>query len=48
MFTLGKDTLAADSNTYDASVEGSEENPIKLTGVHADDFEKLLTVLYTL
>ncbi|KAG8765758.1 hypothetical protein FRC12_007301 [Ceratobasidium sp. 428] len=31
-----------------SSGEGSESNPIKLSGVLAEDFEKLLTMLYAL
>ncbi|KAG8737468.1 hypothetical protein FRC10_008152 [Ceratobasidium sp. 414] len=39
MFSLGDATPV--------SGEGSENNPIKLSGVPSDDFEKLLTMLYT-
>ncbi|KAG9096901.1 hypothetical protein FRC06_008205 [Ceratobasidium sp. 370] len=39
MFSLGDATPV--------SGEGSENNPIKLSGIQPDDFEKLLTMLYT-
>lgn len=48
MFALGKNTFTAGNDVRGALGEGSEENPIQLAGVHANDFEKLLTVLYAL
>ncbi|KAG8722068.1 hypothetical protein FRC08_007489 [Ceratobasidium sp. 394] len=39
MFSIG--------DVIPVSGEGSDNNPIKLSGVRADDFEKLLTMLYT-
>ncbi|KAG8765759.1 hypothetical protein FRC12_007302 [Ceratobasidium sp. 428] len=47
MFSLGVATPNNDSIKHAVSGEGSESNPIKLSGIRADDFEKLITVLYT-
>jgi hypothetical protein len=47
MFSLAGPTTG-NSHKETIKGEGSEGNPIKLSGVRADDFEKLLTVLYTL
>ncbi|QRV93164.1 The BTB (BR-C, ttk and bab)/POZ (Pox virus and Zinc finger) domain [Ceratobasidium sp. AG-Ba] len=47
MFSLGKGVAAADDESRAISGEGSEDNPIELAGVRSDDFERLLTVLYT-
>ncbi|KAG9096903.1 hypothetical protein FRC06_008207, partial [Ceratobasidium sp. 370] len=57
MFSLGgatstesrpDDAKSNDPNTKPTvSGEGSESNPIMLSGIRANDFEKLLTMLYT-
>ncbi|KAG8771316.1 hypothetical protein FRC12_003691 [Ceratobasidium sp. 428] len=47
MFSLGVATSNNNSIKHTVSGEGSESNPIKLSGIRADDFEKLMTVLYT-
>ncbi|KAG9096902.1 hypothetical protein FRC06_008206 [Ceratobasidium sp. 370] len=51
MFSLGDAAPTNDDPDLKQKViagEGSESNPIKLSGIRSNDFEKLLTVLYTL
>ncbi|KAG8771315.1 hypothetical protein FRC12_003690 [Ceratobasidium sp. 428] len=45
MFSLANTTPDGGAKSM-SSDEGSESNPIKLSGVLAEDFEKLLTMLY--
>ncbi|KAG8715175.1 hypothetical protein FRC09_016843 [Ceratobasidium sp. 395] len=47
MFSLGAATSDNDNGEHTVSGEGSKSNPIKLSGIRAEDFEKLMTMLYT-
>jgi hypothetical protein len=46
-FSLDNRTLTPSEAQHAIQGEGTKENPIKISGVRADDFEKLLNVLYT-
>ncbi|KAG8771314.1 hypothetical protein FRC12_003689 [Ceratobasidium sp. 428] len=47
MFSLGAAASNDDNIEHTVSGEGSKSNPIKLSGIRAEDFEKLMTMLYT-